>query len=66
MDWITDQIAISGSGHGLVRRDPGHVYGGIRLDHDLRLQTKTLTTYHVHSGGPKTGRGRPISARRKS
>jgi len=66
MDWITDQIAISGSGHGLIRRGPGPVYGGILLDHDLQLQTMTLTTHHFHSGGPKTGRGRPISARRKS
>lgn len=31
----------AGSSIGVIRRDPGYVYGGILLDHDLQEQTIT-------------------------
>ena len=44
--WTSKDIHIvwarsAGTALGLIRRDPGHVYGGIMLDHDLQQQAMT-------------------------
>lgn len=44
--WLPNPIPLvwarsAGAAIGLIRRDPGYVYGGILLDHDLQLQAMT-------------------------
>ncbi len=44
--WVPERVLTvvatsAGRALGILERDPGHVYGGILLDHDLEKQTIT-------------------------